>query len=641
MSRRLLLCVTLAATITVAGCTADSPAPPPPVPPTFAASALRLFAFDSCEQLTKDLREATKQAIGPWGLPGDLDMPAARTGGLPEGARDSADLSGAAPNAAKAADAPEFSGTNVHEQGVDEPDMVKTDGKRIVTVSGGILRVVDAASRTETGKVSLDGQAYEGAELLLSGDKALVLLSRGYLGYRTDIRMAPKSGAAPTLLLVDLAGEPRVVSRFEGEGQLVDARQTGNVARVVLRSSPRIPLPDQPNQNDEAKRLAANRKAVDKADADAWLPGWTVTTGSDVERGKVGCGQVSRPPSYSGTSMVSVHTFDLSAPALSNGDPVSVVADGDTVYGTATSLYVASDQRWRVQLRQGRADWPASSETEIYRFAISGADKPVYAAAGRITGWPINQYAMSEWDGHLRVATTNEKTEKSAVRVLEQQGDKLAQVGVVDGLGKGERIYSVRFIGPRGYVVTFKQTDPLYSVDLSNPAKPRVTGELKITGYSSHLQPAGDGRLIGIGQEASTEGRVQGTQVSYFDVSDPASPERLAHKMVSGGKSEAEYDPHALLYWPATKLLVVPITDYGQAADGLASTAKAMRVTDNGIEDLGMVTQPRDTAASKRAYGPGIRRSLVIGNTLWTVSGAGLQASDLSTLDQVGWVPND
>jgi uncharacterized secreted protein with C-terminal beta-propeller domain len=338
--------------------------------------------------------------------------------------------------------------------------------------------------------------------------------------------------------------------------------------------------------------------------------------------------------------MISVHTFDLSAPALSNGDPVSVVADGDTVYGTATSLYVVSNQRWRFETRRNAATSPATEETQIYRFDLNGAAKPVYAAAGSVPGRPINQYALSEWDGRLRVATTNERTEKSAVRVFEQQGTRLAQVGVVDGLGKGERIYSVRFIGPRGYVVTFKQTDPLYSVDLSNPAKPRVTGELKITGYSSHLQPAGDGRLIGIGQEADTSGRVQGTQISYFDVSDPASPERLAQKQISGGQSEAEYDPHALLYWPATNLLVVPITEYGAAADGPANTAKAMRVTDKGIEDLGLVTQPYQ-ADSKRGYGPGIRRSLVIGSTLWTVSDAGLQASDLSTLDQVGWVPND
>jgi uncharacterized secreted protein with C-terminal beta-propeller domain len=622
MSRRLSLCVTLAATITVAGCTADTGPNPPPVPSPVDVPALRLVAFDSCDQLTEDLRAAAREAVGPYGFPG-TGMRAMRGGGVPEGARDAAGLSAAAPAAAAPA-APKFSGTNVHEQGVDEPDIVKTDGKRIVTIDGGVLRVVDAATRTATGKLKLGLNG--AADLLLAGDKALVLASDGYQGAAIDKRFAPQTGGS-RLFLIDLTGEPRVLSRFDGAGDLVDARLTGNVARVVLRSAPRITFPDQPNQMDETKRTTANRKALDSAGPDAWLPSWTVTTGSAVDKGQVDCGQVSRPPAYSGASMLSVHTFDLGESALSDGDPVAVVADGDTVYGTATSLYVASDERWRLDRGLGRDNRTVAQHTEIYRFDITGSARPVYAAAGRIPGWLINQYALSEWDGRLRVATTDEQTQRSAVRVLERRGNRLAQVGEVDGLGKGERIYSVRFIGARGYVVTFKQTDPLYSLDLSDPARPEVTGELKITGYSSHLQPAGDGRLIGIGQEASTQGRTQGTQISYFDVSDPASPERLAQEHVPGGQSEAEHDPHALLYWPATNLLVVPIFDNAGTA-----TAMTMRISDSGITTLGKIRQPGGDFA-------GIRRSFVIGDTLWTMSENGLRASNLSTLEQVGWVP--
>jgi uncharacterized secreted protein with C-terminal beta-propeller domain len=211
---------------------------------------------------------------------------------------------------------------------------------------------------------------------------------------------------------------------------------------------------------------------------------------------------------------------------------------------------------------------------------------------------------------------------------------------MVGGLGKGERIYSVRFVGPRGYLVTFRQTDPLYSVDLSDPAEPRVTGELKITGYSAHLQPVGDGRLVGIGQEADRRGVTQGTQVSLFDVSDPAKPRRLAQHQVPGGQSEAEYDPHALLWWPATKLLVVPVAQYGPTAAGPANAAMALRVTDGGIEQAGLVVQPADATGERRGWTPGIRRSLVIGDVLWTVSEYGLQASRLTTLEQIGWVPS-
>ena len=224
--------------------------------------------------------------------------------------------------------------------------------------------------------------------------------------------------------------------------------------------------------------------------------------------------------------------------------------------------------------------------------------------------------------------------------VLRQRGKELVETGRVGGLGKGERIYSVRFVGGTGYVVTFRQTDPLYTLDLRDAAAPKVTGELKITGYSAHLQPAEHGRLIGIGQEANTRGVTKGTQVSYFDVSDPAKPRRLAQHHVSHGQSEAEWDPHALLYWPATRLLVVPMTTYSPNDAVQPNGAMAMRVTDDGIEQIGTLRQPAGDGV-QRGYAPGIRRSLVIGDTLWTLSEFGLQASDLSTLDQTGWVPMD
>ena len=634
MSRRLVLCATLAATVTVAGCTADSPNPPPPPGRTFDPSALRLVAYDSCDQLTDDLRAAAKEAVGPWGFGGGVERALAAGG--------AADMSGArnaAPMAAAEKAAPAYSGTNVHEQGVDEPDLVKTDGRRIVTVQGGTLRVVDAATRTQTGKLSLDVHGAQ-TDLVLAGDRALVLADPGYGWYPairedTDIKRPPIM-QRPTVFLIDLSGPPRVVSRFEGDGSLVDARLTGTTARVVLRSTPRITFPELPGVGDEKKRVQANRTAIDKAASDAWLPSFSVTTGTTTERGTVGCSRVSRPPVFSGSSMVTVHTFDLAAASLGSGDPVSVVADGDTVYGTPTSLYIASDQRWRLDFWPGRDNRRVSQRTEIYRFDTPARSRPVYAAAGTVPGWLINQYALSEWDGHLRVATTNEAKSSSAVRVLRQTDDKLVEVGKVDGLGKGERIYSARFIGPRGYLVTFRQVDPLYSLDLSNPAAPEVTGELKITGYSAHLQPVGENRLVGIGQEADNQGRTQGTQVSLFDVSNLAEPRRLAQHHVSDGFSEAEYDPHAILWWAATGLLVIPMTRFDATTSQQNSGALALRVTGDGLTKVGEISQPRHT----EGYQPMIQRTLVIGDVLWTVSDLGLQASSLSTLDSLAFLRN-
>ena len=609
MSRHLVLCAVLALSLPLAGCTAD-PAPPTVDPPPPGNPAMRLVAFDSCEQLFTDLRKAAKAAVGPYGLPGNQTMEQAAA--LDGGARTMSDTAGKT----AAAPAPEFSGTNVHEQGADEPDLVKTDGRRIVTISDGVLRVIDVATRQETGKVDLGVGRYSELQLLLSGDSALVLVPAGYGRPFRSEKFAPE-GNSSEVLLVSLTGVPTVISKYRGDGTLVDARMTDGTVRVVLRSTARITFPDIDYNATDRKRIAANREAIDDAPDSAWLPRWEVTDRAGTTTGRVDCGRVSRPAGYSGGTMVSILTFDLSRPTLGSGDPVAVVADGDTVYATPESLYLANDDRWRYDLLPGRRANVGRHETELFKFALAGNQPPAYRASGTVPGYLLNQYAMSEWDGHLRIATTDSATDRSAMRVLADRDGKLVQTGMVDGLGKNERIYSVRFVGARGYVVTFRQTDPLYSLDLRDPAKPTVTGELKINGYSSHLQPVGENRLVGIGQEADDNGRIQGLQVSLFDVADPAHPKRLAQHHLPGAYSNAEYDPHALLWWPATKLLVVPVEAQG---------ALTLRVTD-------------DLTPADELDQPALLRSMVVGSELWTLSKAGLRASDLSTMDQLAWVP--
>ena len=634
---RLIVAATLAVTVPLAGCTPRSgpQTGPSTAPAARAEPAMHLAAFDSCGRLLTDLRKAAADVVGPYGLPGI---------GGPETVMYAANGTRLAFDAARGSGPGTFSGTNTHEADADEPDIVKTDGRRIVTVTRGALVVVDAATRRETGRLNLGVPGAGDVRLLLAGDAALVLAD-GWTQYAVPRRgpISRSDTAMAQVLLVDLTGKPALVSRYRADGAIVDARQTGSTARVVLRSSPRIVFEDLPKLTDDDDRIAANRKKIRAAPADAWLPGYAVTTDGRTTEGHVPCDRVRRPTSYSGTSMVTVLTFDLTAPELGTGDPLCVVADGDTVYGTGTSLYLAADQRWRTMMWRADPNALARQHTDIYRFEFDGRSSPRYAAAGTVPGWLVNQYALSEWGGHLRIATTvdgpgGSAGNSSAVRVLQQRGGELVQTGVVDGLGKGERIYSVRFLGDRGYVVTFKQTDPLYSVDLSDPAKPAVTGELKINGYSAHLQPVGDGRLVGFGQDADANGRTRGTQVSLFDVADPATARRVAQHQVADGSSEAEYDPHALLWWPATKLLVVPVNQYDINYDGTGpaatSTALALRVTDTGLTRVGVISQPTTAGAT-----PTIRRSLVVGDVLWTLSDVGLQASDLSTLRMLQWLP--
>src|SRR4051812_39504845 len=260
--------------------------------------------------------------------------------------------------------------------------------------------------------------------------------------------------------------------------------------------------------------------------------------------------------------MLTVLTIDLSK-GLEPVDSDSVMSTGDTVYASDTALYVAT-QRFQPALWSGQVTDTSQTLTQIHKFDISDPDDTRYRGSGVVPGFLLSQFAMSERAGVLRVASTMVPPwsatapgqSESQVATLEERDDRLVQRGRVGGLGKGERIYAVRFIDDVGYVVTFRQIDPLYTVDVSDPDAPKVAGELKVLGYSAYLHPVGKDLLIGVGQGPAEDGFGSGTQVSLFDVSDPAAPARLQNKVIGGSNSTVEYDHHAFLWWPATNLAV-------------------------------------------------------------------------------------
>ncbi|OZV77936.1 hypothetical protein CA850_21365 [Micromonospora echinospora] len=629
--------VALTALTLVAGCTADtSRRDQPDRTPT----VLRLVAFDSCPNALADLRAAARSSVGPWGLPG---------GPVPQVA--SAERGGARTGAGPAAAAPPqqpHSATNNHEAAADEPDVVKTDGKRIVTLTGGVLRVVDPVRRAPTGRLDLERAARDGnwvtGRLLLHGDRALVL---AHLPGAPDVLPAPGTDrrAVPHplaagrtgVLLVDLTGTPKVVGEYRVDGELVDARKVGETARVVVRSRPRIAFPQPSGDATDAERIAANQAAVDQAPLEDWLPRYEWTDSDGRHTGQLPCDRLSRPTGHTGTALLNLLSFDLGGGRLGDGDPVGVTAEGETVYATAASLYVADHRGGRaVTTRRLGSGAVAGPVTGLHRFDLTAPGRPRYVASGSVPGHLLNQYALSEWEGHLRVATTTDPegrvrgaTSSSAVYVLRTDGDELRQVGMVDGLGRGERIFSVRYLGTTGYVVTFRETDPLYTLDLRDPTAPKVTGELKITGYSGHLQPVGEGRLLGVGQEANGQGVRQGLLVSLFDVADPAKPTRIAHHHRPGTYSPAEHDPHALLYWPGSGLVVLPVS--GRRHVG--QEALVLRTDGSRLTEVGRIAHPGDD------HRAGITRSLIVGDTLWTLSDVGLQATDPTNLAERNWIP--
>jgi uncharacterized secreted protein with C-terminal beta-propeller domain len=631
---------------------------------------VRLVAFDSCDQALGELKAAAGKQVGPYGLPGQGGVPLAASA---DGARDSASGAEAESGVSAAMPAPpatkDYSTTNTHEAGVDEPDLVKSDGRRLVVVADDYLRVIDVADRRETGRLRLPGAS--AGQLLVDGDRALVVLpwqnqrwipgsqpGGGSPGKSVSEPAPPvpadRGGVAPSmpmpvpgeqgsrLALIDLTGEPEIIGTLDIEGSYVDAREVGGVARVVMSSRPHLPFVYPDDKRSESDALRENRRVIQRSSIDDWLPRYELDSGGVRRDGVLtDCDQVRHPQRYSGSAALSVLTIPMGKP-LGDGEAVSVFADGETVYGTTESLYIAHNDWDRVTaplgkpVPGGRADAPVESaemSTEVHQFDISGSGRPEYVASGAVPGQLLNQYSLSEHDGHLRVATTMTSRAESVVTVLASRGERLVEVGKVGGLGKGERIFAVRFLGPVGYVVTFRQTDPLYTLDLSDPARPETAGELKITGYSAYLHPAGEGRLIGVGQEATDQGSVLGTQVSLFDVSDPARPRRIAQHHLRDGWSEVESDPHAFLFWPATGLTVLPVAKLAEPG------ALVLQQRDAKFAELGMVRHPASAASSVDYGRGGVRRALVVGDELWTVSAAGVMASDTARLTERAWIP--
>ena len=586
-----------------------------------AAAKPRLTAFGSCGQLLGYAKAQAGRLVGPYGLgaPGTAIAETARTAAPPQKGVD-------------------YSGTNVQEEGVDEPDLVKTDGETLFAIANGRLRAVDVTGAKPRLLDSLALDARMTHELLLHGDRLLVL-SRGGFWIEplpaTAARIAPYAPASSVLAEVNVSDPSRLrlVRTLTLDGSYVAARLVGASARIVAASQVPAALPFVQPADDSAEARAAaarrNKAVLAGSKVGSWLPSYRIRR-AGAKPGKarplVQCRHVRRATAFSGLGMLTVLTVDLTK-GLEPVDSASVMTDGRIVYASPESLYVATE-RW---VDRPDPDTPNKPEngvrTEIHKFDISSPEKTHYRGTGTVSGYLLSQWSLSEHRGVLRVVSTESPAwwgaggeTESFLTTLRQSGGALVQAGRIGGLGKGERVYAVRFVGDTGYVVTFRQIDPLYTLDLALPERPRVLGELKIPGYSAYLHPIGDDLLLGVGQDANEEGRPLGTQLSIFDVSDLRKPTRLHTRHLGQGWSEAEHDHHAFLFWPRTGLVMIPFEQ----------NALGFRVgRSRGIEPAGRVEHDRTTP---------IRRSLVVRDGVLTVSDDGVKASSLTTLAERGFV---
>jgi hypothetical protein len=604
--------------------------------------AARLVSFGSCPALLDYARAQAGRFVSSYGI--GTPRVSAVAGKAPVAAA-AANAAGTASGTDQPVEGVDYSGTNDQEQGVDEPDIVKTDGKTLFALEDGGLQAVDVTSHQPKllGTLSLPNAA--SSELLLHGTHLLVLSRGGYWAEplpATAAQMILPYSTQSTLTDVDVSDPSAMHVRqtLTLDGQYVTARLVGSVVRVI--SSAQVPesLPFvQPLASTAGAKAAAmtkNTTVVRNSGLKSWIPHYTLKKlgrhASTTSHALVQCRDVARPQVFSGLGMLTVTTIDLDQ-GLTPVDSTAVMTDAQIVYASQSSLYVATEP-WALRPLPAAPESPQTGvSTTIDMFDISDPTKTTYVGSGTVPGYLLDQWSMSEFQGVLRVVSTQTPAwwgagpdSQSYLTTLSAQNGSLVQLGQVGGLGQGERVYAVRFAGNDGYVVTFRQVDPLYTLDLSDPAHPQVLGELLLPGYSAYLHPIGDNLLLGVGSDVDpTTNEPTGTQVSLFDVSDLAHPALLQHATLGQGWSEATSDHHAFLFWPQTSLAVLP---FQQSAVGM----KVSRAT--GILQVGTVTHPNGSLG----YTPTIRRSVVVGDSLLTVSDAGVESSSLATLAGQGWV---
>ncbi|MGH8869448.1 MAG: beta-propeller domain-containing protein [Actinomycetes bacterium] len=662
------------------------------------AEASGLQRFSGCPELERYARDAALPQVTAYGLnPGGA---VARSSGAAAAQEGSAAVQSAprsdtmaAPGEEEASTGPAVgvgaTGTNVQEAGVDEPDLVKTDGRHLVTVTGGALRVVDTAKGADgpVGRLSLPGGHVN--ELLLVGNRALLLGSGSTHDdpvppSHVDVVPLPRPLTTARVTLVDLSdpADPQVLSTADMDGAYVTAREHGGVVRLVLSSTPALPLRYATAPGTAKKdALAYNRRAVRGLTAEDLLPGVVVrdADGRTVrDETLVRCGDVHHPGRVAGLGTVSVVTLDP-AQGLQAMPATAVTSSTDHVYATASRLYVTTGAWGQspgpIPLggdvvtdsagggggvagidgtggdvavdSTGRSIAPriARPSTALHAFDLTGGGPAAYVASGRVDGSLLGRWAMSEHEGLLRVATTRSGVSGSPsgmdnqVVVLDERGDRLVRIGRVGGLGPGESIRSVRWFGDLATVVTFRQTDPLYTVDLSDPRHPRVRGELKIPGFSAYLHPAGDGLLLGVGQDATAQGQVTGLQVSSFDLSDLDDPRRTDAVDLGQGWSPVMDDSRAFTYLPEQRLALVPVetwstwgsaelSDEPSVARPAMGGVVAVRVGEHGaLETLAWLGQ-----------GTQVLRAIPVGGQIALVGPASAVLVDADTLAETGRV---
>lgn len=480
----------------------------------------------------------------------------------------------------------DYSTTNIQVEGVDEADIIKNDGKFIYIVKGGTVRIVEAypaANLKELVTLTLGDkdETFTPQELFVNNEQ-LVVIGSVYNSYpevidstttTTSKMIAPDyypywNNQRSKIFILDIKDRTKpVVTRWvEFDGSYTTSRRIGDTMYLILNKNMYFPPIYRPMADSTSASSTTDLK-----------PEELVPQLEDSTRGKTeamtSCRDIYIVPKTHDTNYIIAAAVPLNDLTREVKRSV-VVGNSQNVYSSLNNLYVASTDWSGPYWKEG-----GYNTTALYKFEL-GENSITYKTTGNVPGTVLNQFSMDEKDGYFRIATTKEAYAwggKSSNNLYVLDKD-LTTAGKIEDIAPGEKIYSVRFMGNRAYMVTFKNIDPLFVIDLLNPKNPTILGKLKIPGYSTYLHPYDENHIMGFGNEVDESidadlvhsddavyyTAVQGMKIGMFDVTDVNHPKEMFKEVIGdrGTTSDLLSNHKALLFNKDKSLLAFPVTVY-------------------------------------------------------------------------------
>ena len=679
----------------------------------------QLVQFDSCDNMEYSLKASIAEEYRTELLQAVEEMYYWGGGWLEDGMVAEASMDGdtATSNVAKSqptrTEGEDFSGTNNQEQGVDEADFIKTDGYYIYVLQGSSLSIMEIP---EFGEIEFaSNSTIEGSpiSMMLEDDRLIVLSSYNpwsinseddlyeYLRWGGEYsQWRVNSLTKYTTFDISNRSSPEIIQELYLEGYNVDAREIDGSIRAITHSWLNIPglsnwlnMPsayyelqwDDPERKTYREMIAyetiqANDEVLEAIALEDLVPKIYQRVGGEIiehDMRSESCENFAQPMDGFSRGFTNILSLDLFSPTF-DFESDHLLSNHPLVYASKDAL-VLTENSWDWWWFWGQDD--VDEMTNIHTFDISVPGVTTYTGSGRIDGQILNQFCISEHEGVLRIATTVGQWNRwwmedpepmsssivTLVRGVNPETDQqvLLEYGRLDGIAEDERIWSARFVEDRAYLVTFEQIDPLWTIDLSDPATPTILGELEVPGVSTYIHPLHDGMLLTIGMGPAGEDGLgldwSSTRLSTFNISDVTQPAVADTLMLSPvndpednrwtwSYSEAKYEHKAFQYWGPKEMLAVPLSTY--------------RYIESHDEDIGyhwsyeyiskaIIVNVDEATGSMSIHGEvnhssllndeernhwwggneNIRRTVFMGDYIYAISGAGITAHHLDTME--------